>query len=131
LDVSRPSGRKKGSRKLDRQRFERVVGVYLNDCYLARSVARVSELAERLERNRPTLSRRCVELFGKPLGKVLRERQLAYAAKLLKAGPLTVDEVAAEAAFGHRTTFFRLFKRRFGCTPTQYRTRQRNATTKR
>src|SRR5260221_14406613 len=89
-----------------RQRFERIVEVYLNDCYRARSVARVSELADLLERNRPTLSRQCVEIFGKPLVKVLRERQLAYAAKLLRSGHLNVDVVPTAARFAHRSIFY-------------------------
>ncbi len=112
-----------------RQRFERIVEVYLNDCYRARSVARVSELAGLLERNRPTLSRQSVEIFGKPLVKVLRERQLAYAAKLLRSGPLTVDDVAAAAGFGHRSSFYRQFRQRFGRSPAKYR-RQQNTTGK-
>src|SRR5260221_13288800 len=97
-----------------RHRFERIVEVYLNDCYRARSVARVSELADLLERNRPTLSRQCVEIFGKPLVKVLRDRQFAYAAKLLRSGPLTVDEVAVAAGFGNRSSFYRQLRQRFG-----------------
>jgi AraC-like DNA-binding protein len=113
--------RKKRPAKADRNRFEGVIEIYLEHCYEVRSVARVSELAERLERNRPTLSRRSSEIFGKPLGAVLREHQLAYAAELLKTSPVTVDEIAAEAGFGHRTSFYRQFKRRFGCTPARFR----------
>ena len=104
-----------------RQRLERIVEVYLKDCYRARSVARVSELAGLLERNRPTFSRQCVEVFGKPLVKVLRDRQLAYAAKLLKTSILSVNDVAAEAGFGHRSSFHRQFRRRFGSSPGEYR----------
>jgi AraC-like DNA-binding protein len=92
-------------------------------------VARVSELADRLERSRPTLSRRTGEIFGKPLVQVLRDRQLAYAAKLLRSSPLTVDEVAAAAGFGHRSSFYRQFKRRYGRSPAKYRGLL-NATTK-
>ena len=120
--MSRHSARPKHRpTKADRQRFERAVELYLLDCYRARTVARVSELADFLRRNRPTLSRTMAAIFGKPLGKVLRERQLAYAAKLLKTSPLTVDEIAAAAGFGHRSSFYRQFRRRFGRSPAQYR----------
>jgi AraC-like DNA-binding protein len=128
--TSRKRRHKTRSRRLDRQHFQRLIEVYLKDCYAARSAPRVSEIADRAGRNRPTLSRLCLEIFGRPLGSVLREEQLQYAAKLLREGPLPVEEVAAEAAFGHRTTFFRLFKLRFGSTPAQYRERQRNTTIK-
>jgi AraC-like DNA-binding protein len=120
--VSQPRSRpKRRSSKADRRRFERAVEIYLQDCYRARTVARVSELADMLERNRPTLSRTTAEIFGKPLVKVLRERQLAYAAKLLRTSPLTVDEVAAAAGFGHRSSFYRQFRLRFGRSPAQFR----------
>lgn len=126
------SRRKKPSKyrptKADRLLYESIIDLYLKDCYRDRSVARVSEIAEWLERNRPTLSRKCVAIFGHPLGRVLRERQLTYAAKLLRTSPLPIDEVAAEAGFGHRTSFYRQFKKRFGCTPNEYREKQPNAT---
>src|SRR5258708_34498843 len=118
LNVSRRKSRHpiRPTREI-RQRFERIVEVYLNDCYRVRSVARVSELAGLLERNRPTLSRQCVEIFGKPLVKGLRDRQLAYAAKLLSSGPPTVDEVAAAAGVGHGSSFYRQFGPRVGRSP--------------
>jgi AraC-like DNA-binding protein len=54
---------------------------------------------------------------------MLRDRQLAEAQRLLRVNPLTLtlDEIAAASAFGHRSTFFRLFRDAFGMTPDEYR----------
>lgn len=61
----------------DRRRYERIIEKYLRDCYAARTVARVSELARLLEKNRPTFSRTIPKIFGRSLGTLLRERQIA------------------------------------------------------
>lgn len=106
---------------LARQRLERAIELYLRDCFRARSVARVSELADRLGANRPHLSRLVSRTLGKSLGSALRERQLAYAARLLAETSLSVAEVSSAAAFGTERTFFRAFKNAFDETPAAYR----------
>jgi AraC-like DNA-binding protein len=105
----------------ERQRYEQIIEHYLADCYRLRTAARVSELADLLRAARPYLSRVILRLFGKPLGRVLRDRQLEEACRLLRLTPLTLDEIALAAAFGTRTTFYRLFRRHFGMTPIEYR----------
>lgn len=113
---------KKASQQLaDRRRYEAIIARYLADCYASRSVARASELALRLEANRPYLSKRTVELFGKPLSEILRERQFAEAKRLLQVTNVPIDEVAAASGFGHRSTLHRRFRVAFGMTPTEFR----------
>jgi AraC-like DNA-binding protein len=112
-------------RQKDRRRYEKIIDRYLRDCYALRTVARVSELAELLAAPRPYLSRVIPRLFGKSLREVLRERQLAEAQRLLDvASTLDLDAIAAASAFGHRSTFFRLFRAAFGMTPSEYRARR-------
>ena len=113
-------------RHADRRRYEQIIETYLRDCYAQRTVARVSELAQFLDANRQYLSRIIPQLFGKPLRTVLRERQLREAMRLLRVTPLSVDEIAAASAFGHRTTLFRLFRQAFGMTPSDYRRQATN-----
>ena len=110
-----------GGRHADRRRYEQIIESYLRDCYAQRTVARVSELAQFLDANRPYLSRIIPQLFGKPLRTILRERQLREAMRLLRVTPLGVDEIAAASAVGHRSTLFRLFRQAFGMTPSDYR----------
>jgi AraC-like DNA-binding protein len=111
------------SRYAERRRYEQIIEKYLRDCYAKRTVARVSELAQFLQAPRPYLSRIIPQLFGKSLRTMLRDRQLAEAQRLLRVNPLTLtlDEIAAASAFGHRSTFFRLFRDAFGMTPDEYR----------
>jgi len=112
--------------------FEFIVSHYLRECFRARTVARASELAERLNANRATLSRTMSQTLGRTLVSELRARQLDEAARLLRTTNLTVAEVAARSAFGDRTTFFRVFRAAFAMTPGEFRKaareRQQNTT---
>ena len=118
---SEPESHVSTSRHADRRRFEQIIDRYLRDCYAARTVARVSELADLLAAPRPYLSRVIPELFGKPLRAILREKQLEEAQRLLRLTPLGLDDIAAASAFGHRSTFYRLFRDACGMTPEAYR----------
>jgi AraC-like DNA-binding protein len=95
-------------------------------------VARASELAERLNANRATLSRTITQTLGRTLVSEMRGRQLEEAARLLRTTNLTVAEVASRSAFGYRTTFFRIFRAAFEMAPGEYRKqaqkRQQNTT---
>ena len=52
----------------------------------------------------------------------IETKKLAFSRKLLKGG-LSVSEAAAEAGFTDVSNFIRLFKKRFGITPREYRER--------
>ncbi len=109
------------SRRTDRRRYERVIEKYLQDCYARRTVARVSELAHLLGASRPYLSKVILQLFGKPLRTLLREKQLSEAKRLLEVTSLGLDAIASASGFGHRSTLHRLFRSEFGMTPAAYR----------
>lgn len=108
-------------RHAERRRYRQIIDKYLRDCYAKRTVARVSELADLLQAPRTYLSRVIPELFDKPLRLMLRDRQLVEAQRLLRITPLTLEEIAQASAFGHRSTFFRVFRAAFGITPGEYR----------
>ena len=110
------------TRHADRRRYEQIIDRYLRECYAKRTVARVSELAQLLDAPRTYLSKIIPQLFGKSLGVLLREKQLAEAKRLLElVDPLGMDDIAAASAFGHRSTFYRVFRAAFGMTPAEYR----------
>ena len=109
-----------------RQRLERAIELYLRDCYRLRTAARVSELAQHLGTSRSYISRTAPDLLGTSLREALRRRQLDYAAKLLVSTRLPVHEIALRAAFGHPSTFFRIFRKAFGDSPDTYRAKATN-----
>jgi AraC-like DNA-binding protein len=102
-------------------RFGHIIGHYLRECYATRTPARVASLARLLGGNRPTLSRTITHYLGKSLKAALRERQVKRAAGLLRSTNLPLSEVAAQSAFGDRTTLHRAFRAAFGVSPSEYR----------
>ena len=118
---SPPPPRRVRSRDADRQRFERAADLYLHACYGTRTAARADEFAAYLRIARPHLSRIAPQLIGMHIRDFLRSRQLAYAQRLLRTTPLSVDDVAIASAFGTPWTFYRCFRAAFGITPAKYR----------
>jgi AraC-like DNA-binding protein len=114
---------------------EFIIDHYLRECFRARTVARISELAERLSANRATFSRTMARALGRTLLAEMRKRQLQHASRLLRVTNLPIAEIVSRSAFGDRSTFFRVFRAGFGMTPGAYRkaamTEQQNATLRR
>ena|ERR1700682_145312 len=109
-----------------RHRLERVVKRYVEECSAQRTPARVSELAQRFDTSASYLSRAAGHVLGRQLRAALREEQLAIAERLLRTTTLPVAEIAALAALGTPSTFYRAFRRAFGSGPTEYRQKVRN-----
>ena len=82
---------------------------------------RVSELADVLGVSRETLSRDFAAHYGTPLSAYLKQRQVAYAKKLLGQSRLSTTRIAYLCGFGTRRTFYRSFKRETGLSPDKYR----------
>lgn len=106
----------------DLRRLDRAADNYLHDCYRKKKVARGKDFARSLE-----LTPQYVSWLGKQilgggsLHTFLREKQLAYAARLLKTTPLDVEEIALRCAFGSLSTMHRWFRKRFGMSPATFR----------
>jgi AraC-like DNA-binding protein len=109
-----------------RRRLERIVKAYVQECSAARTPARVSELAQRFETSASYLSRAAARVLGRQLRAALREEQLAIAEHLLCTTTLPVAEIAALAALGTPSTFYRAFRRAFKSGPTEFRQKVRN-----
>ena len=107
----------------DRQRLDRAAEHYLRKCYRANSAARASEFAAELGMTAEYMSWLAARILGKPLRDYLREKQVAYAAWLLRTLPeeITVAEIALRAAFGTPRTFYRCFLEAYGTTPGAFR----------
>lgn len=105
----------------DRVRFERVMAMYLDDCYVRQSGASVKELALFLQVTRPYLSRMTRAITGESAQAYMRRFQLERAKKQLAETTLTVEQIARLCAFGTARSFRRFFVRTCGMTPTEYR----------
>jgi AraC-like DNA-binding protein len=104
-----------------RQRLDRAVAHYLDDCYAKKTAARVSEFAAFLERNPEYLSRTAASIVGVPLRLYLRKKQLEEAERLITRTPLPMHEIALHAGFGTTATFYRCFKQAHGVPPGAFR----------
>ena len=100
-----------------RQRLDRAIAHYLDDCYARKSAARVMEFAAFLERNPQYLSRTASSIVGVPLRVYLRKKQLEEAERLITRTPLLMREIALHAGFGTTATLYRCFKRAYGVPP--------------
>jgi AraC-like DNA-binding protein len=105
-----------------RQRLERAAEHYLQYCYGQRTAARASEFAEYLDVTHAYLSRIVPEIAGMTLRSFLRQKQLAYASRLLRrAAPLPIREIAIRCGFGTVSTFYRCFEVAYGRPPGSFR----------
>lgn len=68
-----------------------------------------------------TLKRRFKIATGASLIDYLQNLRVEEAKRLLEAGPMPVDEISVEVGYEDPSFFRRLFKRRTGLTPSQYR----------
>lgn len=81
----------------------------------------VDQLAEASCLSKRQLTRKITALTGLSPGRFIREVQLQFARqKLEKGSSISVSEVAFEAGFEHLATFSKLFKKRFGKSPSEY-----------
>ncbi|MEV6112691.1 helix-turn-helix domain-containing protein [Streptomyces sp. NPDC052109] len=62
---------------------------------------------------------------GRPPMRAVREARLLHAARLLEAGDLTVERVAAASGFTSPFHFSRIFRERYGVPPGAYRAGER------
>jgi AraC-like DNA-binding protein len=118
--VNARRGRKPSRHNL-RQRIERAVDLYLEECYARRTAARVSELAQQLDLTREHVTRMVSEALGMPLRDFLRTRQLRRAEHLLRTTSYSTVQIAAASGFGTPPSFYRSFKAAFAMTPGEYR----------
>lgn len=79
------------------------------------------ELARQVETNDCTLKRGFKQVFGTTVFGYLHQQRLQVAQQLLRTSPLKISEVAQAVGFCDRNYFTRIFKQKFGTTPTAYR----------
>lgn len=78
------------------------------------------DLADTLNVERSTMYRHVMQEFNISPSDLLREKRLEYAAELLAANKLSVQQVADKTGFESPAHFCRAFKRRYGVVPSHY-----------
>ncbi|MEN8129076.1 MAG: helix-turn-helix domain-containing protein [Pseudomonadota bacterium] len=84
----------------------------------AEAIKQIVELSNIPER---TLKRRFKAATGSTLIEYLQNLRVEEAKRLLESGQMPVDEISVEVSYDDPSFFRRLFKRRTGLTPSQYR----------
>jgi AraC family transcriptional activator of tynA and feaB len=86
----------------------------------------VGRIASNIGASRATLYRAFAD-HGLTVAEAIREKRLARAEALLKAGPMqvSIDAIAETCGFAHTRSFQRAFRMRFGVNPTEFRPRNR------
>ena len=81
----------------------------------------VNTIADRLNIHRTTLSSRFKEFERCTVLDRIHKKRLKEVTIRLENNALTVNEIATECGFSNANYMIRLFKRRYGCTPGDYR----------
>jgi len=94
---------------------------YLSDCHAAATCVRASELALRMNVTQARLAREFHASVGIGVKDWFIARQLERAQELLRTTNRGTAQIAVDAGFGTPRSFFRVFRKSTGMTPTEYR----------
>lgn len=78
-------------------------------------------IASELGMSLRTLYRKLKEMTDKGLLEIIRDGKLIAAENLLLTSKFTIDEIVFKSGFSSRASFYRVFTNKHGCTPTEYR----------
>lgn len=78
-------------------------------------------IAGRMGMSLPNFYRKLSGITDQTPACIIREYRFGMAEQLLVTTRLSIDEVIYKSGFSNRSTFFRGFVVRFGCTPKAYR----------
>lgn len=94
------------------------IKAYIDIHFLELSSA--SALSEKFFYSREYISRSFRRYYNTPIYDYILQRKLLYCCALLKEGA-RVEHAAAAAGFGNLAGFGKLFKKHYGCTPSEYK----------
>lgn len=83
---------------------------------------KLEEFARLCNMSLSTYKRMFNSIFNTSPGKWLTQKRLDLAAHLLLTSDKTVGQIAFESGFEEPSSFIRVFKQKFNCTPLRYRT---------
>ena len=91
---------------------------YIQEHYLT---VTLDDLSREFFLSKPYLSKYIKEKSGLTFGENVKKIRLKKASTLLKNGNMRIERVAEAAGYQNLEHFNRLFKKKFGMTPAQYR----------
>lgn len=97
----------------------------INECY--NEELTLDELSARVGRSKYHLSRAFKGYYHVTPGAYLTSVRLAQAKEMLEETDLPVREIGRRVGLSNSAYFTTLFKRRFGCSPQEYRTRRKDS----
>ena len=71
--------------------------------------------------SKPYLSKYIKEKSGNTFGDIVKNVRMKKARALLKSGSMTVEAIAENVGYQNVEHFNRLFKKKYGMTPVQFR----------
>lgn len=95
---------------------------YVDEHYRDGSLAGLAEL---LSVDLIWLSKEIKKRTGKTYKELLQTRRLEQAIYLLETSLLSVEDITRAIGYDNKSYFYRLFERRFGCRPAEYRKKHR------
>lgn len=81
----------------------------------------IAELAEEMELSESRVSQLLREYFGKSFPEMMNEYRMEFAEKLLINSIIPMSELAKVAGFAGTAYFYRIFRKKHGMTPLEYR----------
>ena len=101
--------------------YARLGREYIQEIYMHHSVS-VEDIAAHIGVTRARLNRAFQKELRTSVQQYLIECRLRHAASLLKETPLSVKEITWQSGYSDQLVFSAAFKKRFGLSPTAYRT---------
>jgi len=95
---------------------------YIDENFL--SIQSVKTLSRELFYSREYVSRTFRKYYNTPIYEYISSRKMQHAAFLLKQGA-SVEDSAHESGFFNMSSFIKLFRKLYGCTPSQYKEKQK------
>ena len=106
-----------GEKDCQDERLTEIIN-YINTNYLTVSL---DELADQFHLSKPYLSKYIKDKSGKTFGELVKNVRMKKARTLLKGGNMTVESIAEKVGYQNVEHFNRLFKKKYGMTPVQFR----------
>ena len=78
-------------------------------------------LSEKMHLSKPYLSKYIKEKSGNTFGEIVKNVRMKKARTLLKNTSMTVESIAESVGYQNVEHFNRLFKKKYGMTPVQFR----------